>query len=175
MASKSLRPQGKRRILLNVLHEAQEKAGYLSEGSMRAVSESEKIPISRVYGVASFYTMFHTAPQGKYVIEFCGSPSCVLNNGVKLEKFLEQELGIDVGQTTKDGLFSFYKTSCIGCCDEAPAMLLNGTPCTKLTVESLSELIGKLRKDNGKKKVAAVTAKAKIKAKKATPKKAKTR
>jgi len=138
------RDERKRKLLMNVLHEAQEKHGYISEHMLKQISMDYDIPIARLYGVVKFYTMFHTEPQGRYVIEFCGSPSCVLNDGTKLEKFLEAELGVNVGGTTKDGMFSLYKTSCIGCCDEAPAMLVNGEPHTKLTVERARLLLKKL-------------------------------
>ena len=138
-------PAKKSDLLMNMLHEEQKKHGYLSEEALKKISVKHDIPISRLYGVAKFYTMFHTEPQGKYIMEICGSPSCVLNNGVPLEKYLEKELQISIGQTTKDKLFSLYKTSCIGCCDEAPAILINGEPHTKLTVERMQELLSKMR------------------------------
>lgn len=137
-----------RKILLNILHKAQKEHGYLSEHVLKQISLEQDIPISRLYGVAKFYTMLKTEPQGKNIIEICGSPSCLLNNGQALEDFLEKELKIDIGQTTEDGLFSLYKTSCIGCCDEAPAMLINKEPYTKLTVERLKSIIKKLRQED---------------------------
>lgn len=139
-------------MLLNALHEAQERHGYLSEQVLKRISIDRDIPIARLYGVVKFYTMFHTEPQGKYVIEICGSPSCVLADGTRLEKYLEKELGVRIGRTTQDGMFSLYKTSCIGCCDEAPAMLVNGEPHTKLTVERLGSLLKKLREAHAGKK-----------------------
>lgn len=138
-------PAKKSELLMNILWEEQKRHGYLSEEALKRISIEHDIPIARLYGVAKFYTMFHTEPQGKYIFEICGSPSCVLNNGVQLEKYLEKELGIAIGQTTKDRLFSLYKTSCIGCCDEAPAMLINGEPHTKLTVERMQALLSKMR------------------------------
>ena len=103
--------------LMNILHEAQERHGYLSEHALKQIAIEQDLPIARLYGVAKFYTMFHTEPQGKYVIEICGSPSCVLAGGTPLEKFLEDELRVKIGGTTEDGMFSLYKTSCIGCCE----------------------------------------------------------
>jgi len=137
-------------LLMNILHEAQDKQGYISEQALKKISIEQDIPISRLFGVVKFYTMFHTEPQGKYVLEICGSPSCVLNNGVKLEKFLEREIGVRIGETSKDHMFSLYKTSCIGCCDEAPAMLINGKPYTNMTVERVQLLLKKLRKSKKK-------------------------
>ncbi|MFC1769213.1 NAD(P)H-dependent oxidoreductase subunit E [Nanoarchaeota archaeon] len=135
------------KVLLNVLREAQDKHGYLSEYVLKQISIEQNVPIARLYGMATFYTMLRIKPQGKYVIEICGSPSCVLNNGVTLEKFLEKQLRIKIGETTKDGLFSLYKVSCIGCCDEAPAALINGRPRKNLTVQNIKELIIELRKN----------------------------
>jgi len=136
-----------KKILLNILNEMQDKHGYLSESLLKQISEKENIPISKLYGVAKFYTMLKTEKQGKYVIELCGSPSCVLNKSREIEKYLEKELNAEIGSTTKDGLFSVYKTSCIGCCDEAPAMLVNGKPYTKLTIERVKDLIKELKKN----------------------------
>ncbi len=135
----------KRRILLNVLHEAQERHGYLSEAALKRISTEEDIPISRVYAVATFYSMLKTRPQGKHTLDLCGSPSCVLNGGTGIEKCLEKELGIRVGETTPDGRISLYKTSCIGCCDGAPAMLVDGKPCTELTKARICKVIRGLR------------------------------
>jgi NADH-quinone oxidoreductase subunit E len=132
-------------ILLNVLHEIQDKEGYLSEASLKKVSEKYQIPISHLYGVATFYTMFRVKEQGKHIIELCGSPSCILNKSREIEKFIEKELKIEIGETTKDKLFSVYKTSCIGCCDEAPAMLVDGVPYTKLTIERVKEILKELK------------------------------
>ncbi len=140
-------------LLMNILHEAQDKHGYISEQMLKKISVEQNIPISRLFGVVKFYTMFHTEPQGRHVIEICGSPSCILNNGMKLEKFLEKEIGVRIGETSKDCMFSLYKTSCIGCCDEAPAMLINGEPHTKMTVERVQLLLKKLRANSRRKKI----------------------
>ncbi len=138
----------KKEILLNMLNEEQDKKGYISVEAMKRISTKYQIPISRIYGVIKFYTMLRTEPQGKYVLELCGSPTCVLHNTRVLEKFLEKELKIEIGQTTKDKVFSVYKTSCIGCCDEAPAMLINGKAYTKLDIPKLKELLKELRNAN---------------------------
>ncbi|MFH1238104.1 MAG: NAD(P)H-dependent oxidoreductase subunit E [archaeon] len=135
------------KILLNILHEVQDREGYLSEKNLKEISIEYDIPISKLYGVATFYTMLKIKKQGKYVIELCGSPSCILNRSREIENFLEKELKIEIGETSKDNLFSVYKTSCIGCCDEAPAMLVNGVPYTKLTIQRVKEILGELRKN----------------------------
>lgn len=132
-------------IILNILRDEQKKHGYLSEDILKKISRKTKIPISRLYGVATFYTMLRTSKQGKHIIEICGSPSCYVNGGLDMEKFLEKELDIDIGETTSDGKISLYKTSCIGCCDKAPAMLLDGKAVVKLTKEKVRKIIEKCR------------------------------
>ena len=135
------------KILLNILHEVQDKEGYLSEESLKKISIKYQIPISRLYGVVTFYTMLKTKKPGKHIIEICGSPSCILNKSRDIEEFIQKELNVELGETTKDKMFSVYKTSCIGCCDEAPAMLVDGEPYTKLTIERVKELLKELKKN----------------------------
>ena len=97
-------------IILNILRKAQKKEGYLSEKMLKGISTKYSIPISRLYGVATFYEMLRTEKQGKHIIELCGSPSCYLNNSINLEKLLEKKLKIKFGETTKDRKISLYKT-----------------------------------------------------------------
>lgn len=136
----------KREILLNILHDEQERHGYLSEEALKKISVEQNVPISRLWGIATFYTMLHTKPQGKHIIEICGSPSCTLNGGEPLANYLQKLLKIKIGQTTKDKKFSLYKTSCIGCCDMAPAMLIDKKPYVCLTPQKISKIISQLRK-----------------------------
>jgi NADH-quinone oxidoreductase subunit E len=136
----------KEEILLNVLHEEQDKKGYISVEALKRISNEYDIPISRLYGVTKFYTMLRTEPQGKHIIELCGSPTCVLNESREIERFIEKELKVKIGETTKDKKFSIYKTSCIGCCDEPPAMLLDGKSVTNLTIPKIKKLLTELKK-----------------------------
>lgn len=133
------------KILLNILHEAQDKFGYLSEDTLKKISLKHQIPISRLYGIVTFHTMFRTKKQGKHILELCGSPSCLLNKGREIERLIERELKVEIGGTTKDKKFSVYKTSCIGCCDSAPAMLIDGKPYTNLTVNRMKEILKELK------------------------------
>lgn len=135
-------------ILLNILHEEQDRKGYISIDALKRISNQHNIPISRLYGTVKFYSMLRTESQGKNILELCGSPSCVLKDSREIERFIEKELKIKIGETTKDRLFSVYKTSCIGCCDEAPAMLLNGKPETNLTIQKLKKIITEIRNAN---------------------------
>ncbi len=136
-----------RDLLLPLLKKEQKKQGYLSEDALKRISDKLNIPIADVYGAASFYSMIYTRPQGRYVFRVCSSPSCHVNGSLNLISFLEKELKVKLNSVSKDKMFSLYEASCIGCCDEAPAMLVNGKPYTKLTEQKLRDLIADLKKD----------------------------
>jgi len=133
------------KILLNELRKIQKKHGYISEKSLRELNKKTGIPLSKLYGTATFYAKLYTKPQGKYVIEICNSPSCYLNNSIDVIKYLEKKLKIKSGQTTKDKLFSLHICSCIGCCNEPPAMLINNKPYTNLTKEKIDIILKKCK------------------------------
>jgi NADH-quinone oxidoreductase subunit E len=132
-------------ILINQLRAIQEKEGFISEEALKKLSVELKIPIARLYGMSTFYSMLHTKKKGKYIIELCASPSCFLNGALNLEKFLINELKIDIGETTQDGKFTLMKTSCIGCCNKPPAMLLNGKVHTNLNEKKLKSILKKCK------------------------------
>ena len=132
-------------LLLRELKKIQKKQGYISEESMKKLSKRLNIPIVKIYATATFYSQLHTKPQGKYVIEICNSPSCYLNDSMNMIKFLEKQLKIRSGQTTKDKKFSLHICSCIGCCDKAPAMKINQKVYTNLTKEKIENILKKCK------------------------------
>ncbi|MBR9692178.1 NAD(P)H-dependent oxidoreductase subunit E [Candidatus Woesearchaeota archaeon] len=132
-------------LLLTELRKIQKKDGYISEQAIKKLNKKTGIPLSNIYGTATFYAMLHTTPQGKYIIEICNSPSCFLNNSLNIIKYIENKLKIKSGQTSKDKKFSLHIGSCIGCCDKAPAMLLNKKQYTNLTKEKIDFILKKLK------------------------------
>jgi len=128
-------------LLLNILGKEQKEKGYLSEEFLKQTSRKTGAPISRLWGIATFYFMLRTKKQGKNVIHVCNNPSCFVNGSLDVIELLENDLKIKLDSTTKDKKFSLYATSCIGCCDEAPAMMLNGKVYTKLTKEKVREIL----------------------------------
>ena len=132
-------------LLLTELRKIQKKYGYISEESARKINKKTGIHLTRIYATASFYAKLHTKPQGKYIIEICNSPSCYLNGSLNLIKYIVKKLGIKSGQTTKNKKFSLHISSCIGCCDNAPAMLINDKPHTNLTKEKIDQILKKCK------------------------------
>jgi|TARA_Y100000310_G_scaffold343961_2_gene454197 NADH:ubiquinone oxidoreductase subunit E len=129
------------KYLLQELRKIQEKEGVISEEAMKKLSKKLDTPISQIYGVATFYAHLHTNKQGKYVIEICDSPSCYVNGSIDIIKYIEKKLKVRSGGTTKDGKFSLHICSCIGCCNEAPAMKINKKVYGKLTKEKIDSIL----------------------------------
>ena len=132
-------------LLLQELWKIQKKKGYVSEDSMKKLSKKLGIPIVKIYAAATFYAQIHIKPQGKYVIEICNSPSCYINGSLDLIKFIEKRLKIKSGETTKDNNFSLHICSCIGCCDQAPAMKIGSKVYGNLTKKKIDGILKKFK------------------------------
>jgi NADH-quinone oxidoreductase E subunit len=126
--------------LLPVLREVQEVVGYLPEWALKRVALGLGLSLSRVYGVATFYSLFTTKPKGQYVIRVCESAPCHVQGAQEVINALMRELGVGFGETTPDGRFTLEAVSCLGTCGVAPAVMIgdrvygNLTPETVLTV-----------------------------------------
>jgi NADH-quinone oxidoreductase subunit E len=116
---------GRREDLLASLKRAQDEHAHLSRECLIEISQSFDLPLSDVFGVATFYSFLSPRPQGRYIIRVCGSVPCYLNDAQTIIGAVADEIGIGPGETTSDGKFSFELTNCIGACDAAPAMLIN--------------------------------------------------
>ncbi len=130
-----------RESLLARLKEAQNRFGYVPKEFMAETAQSLGLPISEVYGLATFYSFISTQPLGKYVIRICKSIPCYLQSAEMIIDSVAKEIGIRPGQTTADGKFSFELTNCIGACDFAPAMLVNGDVHGNLTPNKIGEIL----------------------------------
>lgn len=132
--------------LIPILQEAQRVYGYLSEQAMQQVAETLGITVGKVFGVATFYSLFATAPKGKHIIRLCESAPCHIRGAAEICAALEDELGVSPGQTTADGLFTLEYTSCLGVCGVAPAMMVDEAVYGNLTVAKVKEIIGDYRR-----------------------------
>jgi len=136
-------PEGKHKsALLPVLHVAQaEFGGWLSPEVMDYVASVLKIKPIEVFEVASFYTMYNLKPVGKCVLEVCQTSSCWLNGAEDIVKYIEKKLGIKVGETTKDGMFTLKVAECLGSCGTAPMLQCGASYHENLTFEKVDKLI----------------------------------
>ncbi len=129
--------------LIPVLHEAQEIYGYLPIEVQTMIAEGLDVPLSKVYGVVTFYAQFSLYPKGKYNIAVCLGTACyVKGSGDIIDKF-KQILNIDVGECTPDGKFSLEATRCIGACGLAPVLTVNDEVYGRLTVDDVEDILAK--------------------------------
>ena len=131
--------------LMPVLQEVQEAVGFLPPAVQERIAAGLNIQGSEVFGVMSFYSMYTWKPKGKYVIRMCESPPCHVNGGDNMLQALQQELGIGVGETTADGLFTLETTACLGVCEVAPAMQINEVVIGPLTAARIKQVLGDYR------------------------------
>ena len=131
--------------LMPVLQEVQEVAGYLPPPVQERIAQGLNIQGSEVFGVMSFYSMYAWKPKGKYVIRMCESPPCHVTGSENMLYALKEELGIGIGQTTGDGLFTLETTACLGVCEVAPAMQINEVVVGNLTAAKIKQVIGDYR------------------------------
>jgi NADH-quinone oxidoreductase subunit E len=136
----------KKSALLPVLHIAQQElGGYLSVDAMDYVASLLGIQPIEVYEVATFYTMFHPEPVGKYVIEVCQTGPCAICGGEHILSHLEEKLGIKPGETTSDGLFTLKMVECLGACGTAPVIQVNTEFYESMTKEKIDSMIADLK------------------------------
>jgi len=127
--------------LLVLLQRAQSRFNCVPEEFISEVAQSLSIPVSEVYGVATFYSFLSTRPLGRNVIRICRSLPCYLKKSQMIIKSVEDKIGIKPGEATPDGKFSFELTNCIGACDGAPAMLINSDVHVNLTPRKISQIL----------------------------------
>ncbi len=135
-------PAGKQKsAVLPLLHLAQQQWGYLSVPAMDYVAGLLSIQSIEVYEVATFYTMFHLKPTGKFVLEICQTGPCCLLGAEDIMSYLESKLSIKMGETTADGLFTLKAVECLASCGTAPVLQLGDRYCENLTISKLDKLM----------------------------------
>lgn len=123
----TMRRSGKSsRSLIETLHKVQEAFGYVDEEALRYVAMSLRVPLSRAYGVVTFYHFFTLKPQGKHTCVICLGTACYIKGADNLVAEAEKHLNVKVGQTTPDGEVSLLTARCVGACGRAPVVLFDG-------------------------------------------------
>jgi NADH-quinone oxidoreductase E subunit len=133
--------RGAKGALIPVLQEAQAALGYLPKDAIAAIAEGLSIPVSQVYGVATFYTQFRLKPAGKHLIRVCHGTACHVGGAGAISEALEEALQVKDGQTTSDGKFTLESVACLGCCSLAPVMMIDGETYGRLTKESAAKAL----------------------------------
>lgn len=131
--------------LMPVLHSAQEIFGCLSLDVQKYISKELDIPVSDIYGVATFYSQFTLKPKGKYRIGVCMGTACYVKGSQAILNELAKELDMKVGDTTDDGLFTLEATRCLGACGLAPIIMINDDVYGRLKPEDIKEIVAKYK------------------------------
>jgi NADH-quinone oxidoreductase subunit E len=116
---------GKNEELIPLLQKVQEEFGFLSEESMREISRFAKVPLSRVYGVATFYAQFRFKPKGENHVMLCRGTACHVKGAGRILEEIEKHLKIKEGETSEDQKYSLESVACIGACSLAPCVMVN--------------------------------------------------
>lgn len=131
--------------LITILQNTQDIYGYLPREAIELISEKTGIATSEIMGVGTFYTQFRFEPVGKYLIMLCQGTACHVNSSELILQTIKDELGIDDGQTTEDGLFSLKCVACLGCCSLSPVMMINEDTYGSLTPDKTKRILKELR------------------------------
>jgi bidirectional [NiFe] hydrogenase diaphorase subunit len=133
--------------LIETLHTVQESFGFLEEDALRYVAASLRLPLSKVYGVATFYQFFSLKPQGKHTCVICMGTACYIKGAQNLLNTVEAKLRIKPGETTSDGELSLLTARCVGSCGLAPAVVVDNEVVGNMSEAKLSGTIGRLVQD----------------------------
>lgn len=133
-------------FLIAVLHKAQELYGYLPIEVMDEIALEMKIPTAHIWGVATFYHYFNLTPPGEHVISICLGTACYVRGAADILQAIKDELKIDVGEVTPDGLFSLQPARCLGACGLAPVVMIDDKIHGELTPKKMVQLIHQYRK-----------------------------
>lgn len=132
--------------LIETLHTVQDTFGYLDEEAFRYVAAALHVPLSKVYGVATFYHFFTMKPQGKHTCVVCTGTACFIKGVPDILTALENELHIKLGETTSDGLISLLSARCVGACGLAPVVVFDGNVQGKMDPDKVLQKIREWKK-----------------------------
>lgn len=136
--------QGLRNPVIEVLRQAQEIFGYLPVEVQEFVAREMNVPANKIYGVVTFYNFFTMKPRGKYTLNLCMGTACYVKGAPRLARMIEEELGVKLGETTKDGRFTVSAVRCVGACSLAPVFVIGEETYGRVdTREKTSEILKK--------------------------------
>lgn len=131
--------------LIPLLQTTQQRFGYLPKEALAEISQYIEVPLSRAYGVATFYAQFRFIPIGKYLVKNCHGTACHVKGAVNISQAISEKLGIEEGQTTEDRLVTLDRVACLGCCSLAPVIMIDDKVYGKLTPNKVRRLMKKLK------------------------------
>jgi NADH:ubiquinone oxidoreductase subunit E len=137
--------RGKPGATMVVLNELQSQLGFVSEPMQEYVAHQMKVPVSTIHGVVSFYSLFSTTPRGRHTVKFCMGTACYVGGMPQLIEKAKQVLGIEPGQTTKDGGITLEICRCVGACSQAPVIAIDEEVSGRVRPNKLPQLFRPLQ------------------------------
>jgi NADH-quinone oxidoreductase subunit E len=128
-------------MLIPLLQKTQELYGYLPPEALARISEKTGIPLSQIYGVATFYSQFYLTRRGRHIIRQCDGTACHVRGAAKIADTIQKELGIRPGQTTPDYRYTFEVVYCLGACGLAPVAVVDDKVVGRLVPEKMSQIL----------------------------------
>ncbi len=132
---------GKKEMIIPIMQKVQDHYGYLPRPAMEYVARRMRIPLSRLYGVTTFYAQFKMKPRGRYIIRVCKGTACHIQGSPKIAERIEELLDIPSGETTDDLKFTLEEVACIGACALAPVIMINDNPHGRLSPDKMKEIL----------------------------------
>lgn len=133
--------------MIAVLQDIQEVFNYLPKEALKTAASMMKVPMSRVYEAATFYTAFSLKPRGKHIVKVCKGTACHVRGAAILQDRFEATLGIKPGETTKDGNFSLETVNCVGACALGPVVVINTDYHGQVTINKVDKIIKKINEE----------------------------
>jgi NADH-quinone oxidoreductase E subunit len=133
--------EGEGTDLIPVLQDIQDSYNYLPKDELKVVATRLNVPLTQIYSVATFYTMFSLVPKGEHQLKVCLGTTCHLRGGNRLVDSVASRLGCEVGYTTKDGSFSLETVGCLGSCAQAPVMMIDDKYFARVTVDKVPKIL----------------------------------
>lgn len=140
-AALARRLRGRPGAVTAALEKVQERWHYLPPAALRAVARELEVPLSRVYGVATFYSAFSLTPRGQHLVHVCLGTACYVRGGANLAETLAEKLGTSLGHPSADFRFQLEAVRCLGCCSLAPVVRVDGRTFGRATPQDIPRLL----------------------------------
>ncbi|MCQ2362038.1 MAG: NADH-quinone oxidoreductase subunit NuoE [Acidaminococcaceae bacterium] len=137
--------EGQKGVLIPIMQDVQNLYNYLPKAALEYVSRKLDVPMAEIYGVVTFYSLFHLNPRGKYIIRCCQGTACHVRGGASILNALEAQLGIKPGETTADGRFTLETVACLGACGLAPVMQIDEDTHGRMTAEKVKTVLAEYK------------------------------
>jgi NADH-quinone oxidoreductase subunit E len=134
--------------LIGVLQEVQDRLGYLPRAALEGISRRARVPLSRIFGVVSFYAQFYTEPRGRHTIRCCRGTACHVKGAGRVLDAVKRELGIEEDETTPDMMFYLETVACLGTCFLAPVMMIDNQYYGMLTPQRVGSILRSYRAES---------------------------